>query len=92
LTWDSSDENNPVFLSWHILNGRGDTIRFENARIPFERSVPPGASIAVAVSLSPELGISAGRYIFEFDLVHEDTAWFADKGSPTRRVAVEVLP
>ena len=93
LTWDSADESEPVFLSWHLLSEKGGTIRFDNPRIPFPRPIPPGDSISVAVRVSPASeGMPAGRYIFEFDLVNENVTWFANRGSATLRVPVEVLP
>ena len=93
LTWDSAADGDPVFLSWHILSEDGGMIRFENPRVPFPRPVLPGDLISVAVHISPALeGIPAGRYILEFDLVHENVAWFANRGSTTFRVPVEVLP
>ena len=93
LTWDSEAETEPVFLSWHILSEKGSMIRFENPRVPFPHPVRPGDSISAAMLISPaSAGIPAGRYIFEFDLVCEGAAWFADRGSAPRRVPVEVLP
>ena len=93
LTWDSTADSGPVLLSWHLLSERGSMIRFDNPRTPFPRSIPPGDSESVAVQMSPASeGIPAGRYIIEFDLVCEDAAWFADRGSATCRVLMEVLP
>lgn len=91
LTWDSSSESGPVFLSWHILNENGDMLRFENPRVAFPAPVSPGDSAGVAAPVSPSSdGLPAGRYIFEFDLVREGEAWFADRGSAASRVRVEV--
>ncbi|GHV44099.1 hypothetical protein FACS1894204_00640 [Synergistales bacterium] len=93
LTWDSLSDNKPVFLSWHILDSRGNTIRFDNARISFGKTIMPGDSEVVAVQITPSsYGISTGRYIFEFDVIQENVTWFADRGSMTRRVPVEVTP
>ena len=93
LTWDSAADSKPVFLSWHLLSERGGAIRFDNPRVPFPRSVAPGDSISINLRVSPALeGMPIGRYIFEFDLVCENVAWFADRGSVTLRVPVEVLP
>ncbi|GHV55533.1 hypothetical protein FACS1894216_18150 [Synergistales bacterium] len=93
LTWSSSSGGEPTFLSWHILDSRGNTIRFDNARIPFGKAIAPGDSEVIAVQISPSSeGIPAGSYIFEFDVVREHVAWFADMGSVTRRVPVEVTP
>jgi len=93
LTWDSTAGDEPVFLGWHLMSEKGVMIRFDNPRAPFSRPVPPGNSENVIVRVSPALeGIPAGHYIIEFDLVCENVAWFADRGSPTRRVPVEVMP
>lgn len=93
LTWDSSDENEPVLLSWHLLSETGTLIRFDNPRVPFLSTIPPGDSESVIIRISPSSeGIPAGQYIIEFDLVCENVAWFADRGSATCRVPMEVLP
>ena len=93
LTWYSDAVDSPVFLSWHLLSQTGTIIRFDNPRTPFSRSIAPGESESLIVSLSPTLeGMPVGRYIMEFDLVCENVAWFADRGSAARRVSIEVLP
>ena len=93
LVWDSDAEDTPVFLSWHLMSEKGVMIRFDNPRTPFSRPIKPGNSESVVVRVSPALeGIPAGSYIIEFDLVCENVAWFADRGSATSRVSVEVLP
>ena len=93
LPWDSADAENPVFLSWHILNDKGNMIRFDNQRVPFGSALPFGGSENVVLRVSPSSdGIPAGRYIFEFDVLQENVTWFADRGSKTCRVQLEVLP
>ena len=93
LVWDSNADDTPVFLSWHLLSESGAIIRFDNPRTPFSRPITPGDSESVIVGISPaSQGIPAGRYLIEFDLVCENVAWFADRGSATRRISVEVLP
>ena len=93
LTWDSLAEREPVFLGWHLHNERGVMIRFDNTRAPFSLPIPPGESERVVVHVSPALeGIPAGRYLIEFDLVCENVTWFADRGSATCRIPMEVLP
>ena len=91
--WDSTAENNPVLLSWHLLSEHGAMIRFENPRTPFPHPILPGYSVNVVASISPASdGIPSGRFIFEFDLVSENAAWFADRGSATLRLPAEILP
>ena len=91
LTWDSSLAENPIYLSWHILSSQGSMIRFENPRISFPKPVAAGESQLVPIVIMPtDYDLPAGQYIFEFDLIHADVAWFGDKGSRTLRVPVEV--
>lgn len=91
LVWDSSLAERPVFLSWHILSSQGSMIRFENPRISFSHQVESGENQVVPVVIMPaDYDLPPGQYIFEFDLIHDDVAWFGDKGSRTLRIPVEV--
>ena len=93
VIWDSAAESEPVFLGWHLLNEKGGMVRFDNPRVSLPTHVSPGDSVSVAVRISPAPdGIPAGRFIIEFDLVCENVAWFADRGSATCRVPVEIVP
>ena len=93
LTWDSADNVNPVLLSWHLMSEEGTMIRFDNKRTPFPHPILPGESGRVVVQMSPASeGIPVGRYLIEFDLVQENVTWFANRGSATCRVRLEVLP
>jgi len=79
--WDSEDRDHPVFMSYHLLDAKGEMLAFENIRTPFSKAIDPGGAAVVnlLVNVPPE----AGEYCLEVDIVKEGVAWFKDKGSRT---------
>ena len=79
--WDSEDRDHPVFMSYHLLDAKGEMLAFENIRTPFSKAIDPGGATVVnlLVNVPPE----AGEYCLEVDIVKEGVAWFKDKGSRT---------
>ncbi|MBM3284283.1 MAG: hypothetical protein FJY81_00240 [Candidatus Aminicenantes bacterium] len=84
----------PFFLSFHLLDKNGKTLRFDNPRTPLPHAVRPGDSIKIGVKVKAPL--EEGSYRLEFDLVREGLAWFKDYGSKTLiiplRVALRIWP
>ena len=78
--WSSQDRN-PCFLSYHLLDEAGETLRHDNARTAIPQPVRPGEE--VSVSLRVKAPLNRGSYQLEFDLLREGLAWFKDGGSPT---------
>jgi len=75
-------------LGNHWRDEAGTMLVQDDGRVALPRTVEPGD--AVALTLTVQAPSDAGRYVCEFDLVHEAIWWFADKGSRTLRVPVLV--
>ncbi len=78
--WTSRGKN-PCFLSYHLLNAKGEILKFDNPRTAFAAVVRPGEAVDLQVKIKAPL--EKGSYRLEFDLVREGIAWFKDGGSPT---------
>lgn len=84
----SSEEKNPCFLSYHILDKEGKIILYDNRRYSLPRKIIPAQSVDMAVTIRSPLG--KGKYILEFDIVREGIAWFKDYGSKTSEITLLV--
>jgi hypothetical protein len=76
-----SEGKNPCFLSYHLLDAQGETVKFDNPRTALAGVVRPGETIDLQVRIKAPL--EKGSYSLEFDLVREGLAWFKDYGSKT---------
>jgi hypothetical protein len=87
FVWGSSG-NNPVNLSYHLFNGNGELLKFDNERFAIPGEIP----YKYFVDISPQLKVpnKKGSYILEFDLVREGVTWFSQKGSPTLKITLDV--
>jgi hypothetical protein len=83
-----SQEKNPCLLSYHLLDGKGEVLRYDNRRFPLPRRVIPGQTVEMLITVRSPL--DEGKYILEFDLLREGIAWFKDYGSRTSRVFLQV--
>lgn len=79
----------PFGLSYHLLTGHGEMLRFENPRQFFESPLRPGE--ARVMTLPIHAPGSAGSYRVEIDVVWEGNMWFKDRGSPTAFVDLAVV-
>jgi len=77
-----------VLLSGHLLDADGREARPGFFRQALPRSVAPGERVEVAAPLP--LPLEAGRYLVRLDLVDEHVMWFAQAGSPTLDLPLEV--
>jgi hypothetical protein len=79
-----------VHLSYHWWPlDPGVPPRFENARGYLPGPLYPGRAATIPVSLRAPA--RPGRYRLEYDLVHENVVWFAEKGGKTWSVETNVL-
>lgn len=85
--WSSAGEN-PVLVSYHLLDNKGDVLKYDNQRTVFPRKIPPGETIELPVRIKAPL--ESGMYQLEFDLVREGIAWFKEGGSKTLTVSLQV--
>jgi O-antigen ligase len=88
LTW-LVEPPRPVALSYHWLDeATGKVVVFDGARTHFAADILTGGVVQVRATV--EAPPRAGRYVLWWDLVHEHTSWFSERGSPGLREAVEV--
>jgi len=79
-----------VRLADHWIDAREEMAVVDDARSELPREVAPGEEIELALPVTaPSV---PGRYQLELDMVQDGVGWFAQRGSPTLRVPVEVRP
>lgn len=77
-----------IFLSYHILAPDGSVVRWDNARSAFSPPLRPGERHLVNLAATaPNI---VGTYLVEIDIVWEGITWFAERGSPTSTVMLNV--
>ena len=82
------DGANGIALSWHVRDMAGTVIAWENRRCYLPRDLAAGESLDMVVGVRAPS--APGKYVVEFDMVHEGYAWFASHGSPTAAIVVLV--
>jgi SAM-dependent methyltransferase len=77
-----------VRLGAHLLDAAGTMIEpdFGRAELPHDIPLQSGARVTLAV----QAPASPGRYIVRLDMVNEGIAWFAEGGSETADVGLDV--
>ncbi len=93
MLWDSDAEDPafPVFVSFHLLGADGETLRFDNRRLALPRPVATGETVRLPLTIEAAELPGPGLYLLELDLVHEHVSWFAQQGSATTSLPVELL-
>ena len=77
-----------ITVANHWLYEDGEVMQRDDGRCPLPFDVQPGArASAMLVVTAPP---ADGFYVLELDLVQEDVAWFAERGSSVLRVPVAV--
>jgi hypothetical protein len=79
-----------VQLAYHWLDPLGNPIVWDGTRSAFPEVVRPGETVELESALTAPR--PPGRYRLAFDLVEEFRFWFAELGSSTLDVAVDVRP
>jgi len=78
-----------VCLGAHLLDAWEHVQQLDYGRARLPRDIPPGHCETLILMLrAPE---RTGNYTVELDMVAEHITWFSDQGSPTARVALEVV-
>jgi O-Antigen ligase len=78
----------PVTLSYHWLDDKGTMVTADGIRTFLPVDVAPGGRARVdGVVRTPS---RPGRYVLWWDLVHEHTTWFSERGNPGLREVLEV--
>jgi hypothetical protein len=87
--WRSEDTPQPVMLSYHWSDSRGQSLVYDGLRTPLRRPIGPGASWRAAMRvLTPPV---AGKHVLEIDLVEEGASWFSAAGVPPLKVPVRII-
>lgn len=81
------DSGGKYFLSYHLLDAKGNLINFENIRTNLP-TVQPGRSKDVKMIV--EVPKAQGEYKLEADLVKENQFWFEKRGNKTAIVTLVV--
>jgi len=77
-----------IKLANHWLHHSGEMLRRDDGRAELPHDLAPGAHADLMLGVrAPE---HEGEYWIELDLVQENINWFAERGSPTSRVACRV--
>jgi SAM-dependent methyltransferase len=79
-----------VNLGNHWRSATGALLRLDDGRAPMGETLEPGE--ATQLTLEMQAPADPGAYLLELDLVLEGVAWFADRGSPTTTIEVQVVP
>ncbi|MDP9334879.1 MAG: class I SAM-dependent methyltransferase [Actinomycetota bacterium] len=79
-----------VNLGNHWRSASGALLRLDDGRASMGEALQPGD--AIELTLEIQAPPDPGAYLLEFDLVIEGLAWFADRGSPTTTIPVQVVP
>jgi len=88
-TWRSRGRTG-VRLAYHWLDPLGNPLVWDGLRTVLPYPVAPGETVELdARIVAPR---APGRYVLSFDLVEEYRFWFAEVGSATLDVPVEVAP
>jgi SAM-dependent methyltransferase len=72
----------------HWLDAHGGMLVQDDGRALLPQTCRPGERCAI--DLQVRAPAQPGQYLLEIDVVHEGIAWFADRGSPTVRLPVEI--
>jgi len=72
----------------HWFDRKGGVVLFDDGRGPLPGPVGPGE--AVEVDLVVWTPARPGPYVLELDLVQEEVAWFADRGSRALRLPIRL--
>ena len=75
----SDDGVGGIFLSWHFRSGSKVLVQWDNPRFALGGDLAPGGRQTIEVSFRAPG--SCGKYILEFDLLHEGFTWFSEHGS-----------
>jgi SAM-dependent methyltransferase len=79
-----------VNLGNHWREPSGAMLQLDDGRAMIGATVQPGEM--VDLTLEMQVPTDPGAYLLELDLVIEGVTWFADRGSPTATIPVDVVP
>jgi hypothetical protein len=89
FAWPTAGPN-PVTLSYHWINGAGQTVVWDGLRTKLPADVPAGQLTQLQASLA--FPSAPGTYLLRWDLVQEGVSWFSGKGVRMPEQTVAVTP
>ena len=79
----------PVRLGYRWFKD-GQSVQAQDIRTPLPHDVPSGETVTLpAQAMVPQ---GAGRYVLQWDLVHEHVTWFSSQGNRPLNMRIEVRP
>jgi SAM-dependent methyltransferase len=78
-----------IQLGNHWLSAAGKLLTRDDVRVPLPKDLAPGED--VVLELKTTVRQRHGDYFLELDMVQEEVAWFAERGSRTIRIPVRVV-
>lgn len=82
---------NPLNVSYHLYNDRGELLHFEGKRFPVKDAIVPGCTSDINVFIDTD-GLAEGEYLAEITLVKESVIWAgALDGDMTARVELRIV-
>jgi stage II sporulation protein D len=87
-SWSASGET-PVRLGYHWLDGNGNAVVWDGARLPLARDVAPGREASFSVDVrAPD---HDGDYVLVWDMVQDGgIGWFSGHAVPAKRDVIAV--
>jgi uncharacterized membrane protein len=87
-SWQSAGPY-PIYLGYHWWSADGSLVEWDGIRTPLEQAIKQDEELTQpARFITPA---ESGDYILEWDLRHENSAWFGEQGGITLRVEVTVI-
>ena len=77
-----------VDLANHWLDSKGVEVIKDDGRASLPHDLKPGDEAELVLTVTAPK--TPGDYVLELDMVHEDVAWFKNKGSQTTKVNIKV--
>jgi SAM-dependent methyltransferase len=84
----ASDAHYQLFVGNHWLTYDGQMLLRDDVRLVLPHDIAPAS--VLETNLFCRAPANPGSYLLEVDLVQEAVAWFADRGSPTLKITVDV--
>lgn len=83
----TSTDDQRCFLSYHLYDGDGNLLAYDNERTEFINRIFSGQTAQEEIRIS---GLESGAYQVSLDVVKEGEAWFSEKGADCDTVRIVV--
>ncbi len=83
----TSTDDQRCFLSYHLYDGEGKLLEYDNVRTEFINRIFSGQTAQEEIRIS---GLESGVYQVSLDVVKEGEAWFSEEGADCDTVRIIV--